>query len=178
MAIVAVPNGVEIKKVTKAQETALNKLINSQRDENTLQTAIKVAIPTVAFVGVAGVAIATTFAYLRDVDLPTVKDIATGAGDLVSDAIVNGVEAVTGKQQPKTPEYITLGDGRTVGPLPICKRWETDYTEVMEKIAQGETNSVTGTIVGALVQKNIIKQMKNNNCQRPVVIPQSQWDEV
>ncbi len=178
MGIAAIPQGVEIKKLTATQERALDKLLKAQRDENTLQTAIRVAIPTVAFVGVAGAAIATTFAYLKDIELPTVKDIVTGGGDLVSDVIVGGVDTIVGKQQPKTPEYIVLGDGRKVGPLTICKRWETDYVDVMEQIAEGEADSITGTVVGALLQKNIIKQMKKQGCERPVVIPASQWDEV
>ena len=50
MAIVAIPRGVEITKVTKAQERALDKLLKAQRDENTIQTAIRVAIPTLAFI--------------------------------------------------------------------------------------------------------------------------------
>jgi len=174
MGIAAIPQGVEIKKLTPTQERALDKLLKAQRDENTLQTAIRVAIPTVAFVGVAGVAIATTFAYLKDIELPTAKDIVTGAGDLVSDAIVGGVDAIVGQRQPKTPEYLPSG----AGPIPICKRWETDYVDVMAQIAEGEADSITGTIVGALLQKDIIKQMKKIGCDRPVVIPQSQWDEV
>ena len=156
MAIVAVPPGVEIKKLTPTQERALDKLLKAQRDENTLQTAIGVAIPTVAFVGVAGAAIATTFAYLKDIELPTVKDIVTGGGEIVSDVIVGGVDTIVGKQQPKTPEYLPSG----AGPIPICKRWETDYVDVMAQIAEGEADSITGTIVGALLQKDIIKQMK------------------
>ena len=174
MAIAAIPQGVEIKKITATQKRALDELLKAQRDENTLQTAIRVAIPTVAFVGVAGVAIATTFAYLKDIELPTVKDIATGAGDLVSDVIVGGVDALVGEQQPVTPEYLPSG----AGPIPICKRWETDYVTTLEQISQGEADSITGTIVGALVQKNIIKQMKKRGCDRPMTIPQSQWDEV
>ena len=174
MGIAAIPQGVEIKKLTPTQERALDKLLKAQRDENTLQTAIRVAIPTVAFVGVAGVAIATTFAYLKDLELPTVKDIVTGAGDLVSDTIVGGVDALVGEQQPVTPEYLPSG----AGPIPICKRWETDYVTTLEQISQGEADSITGTIVGALVQKNIIKQMKKRGCDRPMTIPQSQWDEV
>jgi hypothetical protein len=174
MAIAAIPQGVEIKKITATQKRALDELLKAQRDENTLQTAIRVAIPTVAFVGVAGVAIATTFAYLKDLELPTVKDIVTGAGDLVSDTIVGGVDALVGEQQPVTPEYLPSG----AGPIPICKRWETDYVTTLEQISQGEADSITGTIVGALVQKNIIKQMKKRGCDRPMTIPQSQWDEV
>ena len=174
MPIAAIPQGVEIKKLTPTQERALDKLLKAQRDENTLQTAIRVAIPTVAFVGVAGVAIATTFAYLKDIDLPTVKDITTGAGDLVSDVIVGGVDALVGEQQPVTPEYLPSG----AGPIPICKRWETDYVGTLESIAQGDADSIVGTVAGALVQKNIIKQMKKRGCERPNSIPATQWNEV
>jgi hypothetical protein len=174
MPIAAIPQGVEIKKLTPTQQKALDKLLRQQRDENTLQTAIRVAIPTVAFVGVAGAAIATTFAYLKDIELPTVKDIVTSGGDLVSDVIVNGVDTIVGKQQPKTPEFLPSG----AGPIPICKRWETDYVDVAEQIAQGEADSPVGVVVGALLQKNIIKQMKKQGCERPVIIPATQWDEV
>ena len=174
MGIAAIPQGVEIKKLTPTQERALDKLLKAQRDENTLQTAIRVAIPTVAFVGVAGAAIATTFAYLKDIELPTVKDIVTGGGELVSDVIVGGVDTIVGKQQPKPPEYLPSG----AGPIPICKRWETDYVDVMAQIQEGEADSIKGTIVGALLQKNIITQMKKQGCDRPVGIPASQWDEV
>jgi hypothetical protein len=174
MGIAAIPQGVEIKKLTPTQERALDKLLKAQRDENTLQTAIRVAIPTIAFVGVAGVAIATTFAYLKDIDLPTAKDIVTGAGDIVSDTIVGGIDALAGEQQPVTPEYLPSG----AGPIPICKRWETDYVGTLETIAQGGADSITGTVVGALVQKNIIKQMKKRGCERPNSIPATQWNEV
>ena len=178
MPIAAIPQGVEIKKLTPTQEKALDKLLRQQRAENTLQPAIRVAIPTVAFVGVAGAAIATTFAYLKDIELPTVKDIVTSGGDLVSDVIVSGVDTIVGKQQPKTPEYIVTDAGTTIGPLTICQRWETDYVDVAEQIAQGEADSPVGVVVGALLQKNIIKQMKKNGCERPVIIPATQWDEV
>ena len=89
------------------------------------------------------------FAYLKDIELPTVKDIVTSGGDLVSDVIVSGVDTIVGKQQPKTPEYLPSG----AGPIPICKRWETDYVDVAEQIAQGEADSPVGVVVGALLQK-------------------------
>jgi hypothetical protein len=174
MPIAAVPQGVEIKKLTPTQEKALDKLLKAQRDENTLQTAIRVAIPTIAFVGVAGVAIATTFAYLKDIELPTPKDIVTGAGDLVSDTILDGLGALAGEQQPLTPEYLPSG----AGPIPICKRWETDYVGTLESIAEGKAEGAFGTITAALAQKNIIKQMKKRGCKRPSTIPATQWDEV
>ena len=87
MAIVAIPRGVEITKVTKAQERALDKLLKAQRDENTIQTAIRVAIPTLAFVGVAGVGIATTLAYLKDLEIPSVSQVAENAGSAVANPL-------------------------------------------------------------------------------------------
>ena len=174
MGIAAIPQGVEIKKLTPTQEKALDKLLRQQRDENTLQTAIRVAIPTIAFVGVAGAAIATTFASLKDIELPTVKDIVIGGGDLVSDVIVGGVDTIVGKQQPKPPEYLPSG----AGPIPSWKRWETDYVDVMAQIEEGEAEGYVGTVVGSLLQKKIIKQMKKQGSDRPMIIPASQWDEV
>jgi hypothetical protein len=173
MPIAAVPQGVEIKKLTPTQERALDKLLKAQRDENTLQTAIRVAIPTIAFVGVAGVAIATTFAYLKDIDLPTTKDIVAGAGDIVSDTIIGGIDALTGEQQPVTPEFLPSG----AGPIPRCKRWETDYVTAKETEAQKGTLGPLDTVFGALTMKRIIQNMKREGCERPVTIPLAQWNE-
>jgi hypothetical protein len=48
----------------------------------------------------------------------------------------------------------------------------------MGQIEEGEAEGYVGTVVGALLQKNIIKQMKKQGCDRPMIIPASQWDEV
>ena len=169
MAIAAIPPGVEIKKLTPTQQKALDKLLQQQRDENTLQTAIRVAIPTLAFVGVAGVGIATTFAYLKDIELPSVKDLVTGvtvdAGSLVADTIT----AVVGRNDPKTPEFTPSG----AGPIPRCTRWESDYVDTVKE----NSGPVEGTIL-AVAQLNIIKNMKAEGCTKPMSINQSQWDKV
>jgi len=174
MVVAAIPPGVTIEKITPAQKRALDELLKKQQDENTLQAVLKVAIPTLAFVGVSGVAIATTFAYLKNIDLPTGKEIAKSAGGIVSDIIVGGVDAVVGEQQPKTPEYLPSGRG----PLSRCLRWETDYVELQGAIQAGEADSMGGTVIAALLLKRIIKQMKKEGCSKPVTIPQTQWDEV
>ncbi len=172
MGIAAIPTGVEIKKLTKTQERALDKLLKAQRDENTLQTAIRVAVPTLAFVGVAGVAIATTFAYLKDIPLPSVKEIITNAGVDTGSVVADVITTVVGRDNPQTPEYTPSG----AGPIPRCKRWETDYVNSVA-LAQGDTG-YGETVALALGQLNIIKNMKADGCDRPMVIPQSQWDKV
>ena len=166
MAIVAIPRGVEITKVTKAQERALDKLLKAQRDENTIQTAIRVAIPTLAFVGVAGVGIATTFAYLKDLEIPSVSQVAENAGSAVANTLLN---VLPSPDTPLTPEVTELGTT-----LPICKRFEADY--VSQNEIRHELPFVGGTLQ-ALAQLDTIRKMKKNGCTRPSIIPQSQWDQ-
>jgi hypothetical protein len=149
MAIVAIPRGVEITKVTKAQERALDKLLKAQRDENTIQTAIKVAIPTLAFVGVAGVGIATTFAYLKDLEIPSVSQVAQNAGSVVANTLLN---VLPSPDTPLTPEVTQLGTT-----LPICKRFEADY--VSQNEIRNELPFVGGTLQ-ALAQLDTIRKMK------------------
>ena len=166
MAIVAIPRGVEITKVTKAQERALDKLLKAQRDENTIQTAIRVAIPTLAFVGVAGVGIATTFAYLKDLEIPSVSQVAEIGGSSVAKTLLN---VLPSPDTPLTPEVTELGTT-----LPICKRFEADY--VSQNEIRNELPFVGGTLQ-ALAQLDTIRKMKKNGCTRPSIISQSQWDQ-
>ncbi len=170
MSIAAIPPGVEIKKLTKTQERALDKLLKAQRDENTLQTAIRVAVPTLAFVGVAGIGIVTTFAYLKDIELPSVKDIVKNAGvdagGLVADVITN----VVGRENPRTPEFTPSG----AGPIPRCQRWETDYLD--SRVRQDKASEFEKPLI-ALGQLNILKNMKSEGCSKPPRVPQNQWDQ-
>ncbi len=169
MAIAAIPPGVEIKKLTPTQERALDKLLKSQRDENTLQTAIRVAVPTLAFVGIAGIGIVTTFAYLKDIELPSVKDIVKGAGVDAGSIVADVITTIVGRDNPRTPEFTPSG----AGPIPRCTRWESDYVNTIK-----DDPSPYETVLLATAQLNIIKNMKAEGCTRPSSIKQSQWDKV
>jgi len=169
MAIAAIPPGVEIKKLSPTQEKALDKLLKQQRDENTLQTAIRVAVPTLAFVGIAGIGIATTFAYLKDIELPSVKDLVTGATVDAGSIVADTISVIVGRNDPKTPEFTPSG----AGPIPRCTRWESDYVDTIKD----NSGPVESTIL-AVAQLNIIKNMKAEGCTKPSVIKQNQWDKV
>ena len=169
MGISAIPPGVEIKKLTKTQERALDKLLKAQRDENTLQTAIRVAVPTLAFVGVAGIGIVTTFAYLKDIELPSVKDIVKGAGVDAGGIVADVITTVIGRDNPRTPEFTPSG----AGPIPRCQRWESDYVTTIKD----DPGPIETTLL-ATAQLNIIKNMKAEGCSRPSSIPARQWNEV
>ena len=169
MPIAAIPQGVEIKKLTPTQERALDKLLKAQRDENTLQTAIRVAVPTLAFVGVAGIGIVTTFAYLKDIELPSVKDIVKGAGVDAGGIVADVITTVIGRDNPRTPEFTPSG----AGPIPRCQRWESDYVTTIKD----DPGPIETTLL-ATAQLNIIKNMKAEGCSRPSSIPARQWNEV
>ena len=169
MGISAIPPGVEIRKLTPMQERALDKLLKSQRDENTLQTAIRVAVPTLAFVGVAGIGIVTTFAYLKDIELPSVKDIVKGAGVDAGGIVADVITTVIGRDNPRTPEFTPSG----AGPIPRCQRWESDYVTTIKD----DPGPIETTLL-ATAQLNIIKNMKAEGCSRPSSIPARQWNEV
>jgi len=174
MPVIAIPKDIEFRKVTPTQQKSLEKITS----ENKKKLLTAVAIPTIALTSLA---IVGGTAYLfreqiknfieenkdRLIEAITgkIKDAATGAGDIVSDTIVT----VVGRDEPQTPEFTPSG----AGPIPRCKRWESDYVTTIK-----DDPSPTEIVLLALAQKNIIKNMKREKCDRPSSIPQSQWDEV
>jgi len=174
MPVIAIPKDIEFRKVTPTQQKSLEKIMSDSKN-NTLRA---VAIPTIALSTLAIVG-GTAFLFRdqikefvqENVDDLTgaitekIKGVVTGAGDIVSDTIVT----VVGRDEPQTPEFTPSG----LGPIPRCKRWESDYVTTIK-----DDPSPTEIVLLALAQKNIIKNMKRDKCDRPSIIPQSQWDDV
>ena len=174
MPVIAIPKDIEFRKVTPTQQKSLDKIMSDSKN-NTLRA---VAIPTIALSTLAVVG-ATAFLFrdqlktfvdenidnLGEAVTDKVKGVVTGAGDIVSDTIVS----IVGRDEQKTPEFTPSG----LGPIPRCKRWESDYVSTIK-----DDPSPTEIVLLALAQKNIIKNMKREKCDRPSVIPQSQWDDV
>ena len=174
MPIIAIPKDIEFRKVTPTQQKSLEKIMSDSKN-NTLRA---VAIPTIALSTLAIVG-GTAFLFRdqikefvqENVDDLTgaitekIKGVVTGAGDIVSDTIVT----VVGRDEPQTPEFTPSG----AGPIPRCTRWASDYVDTIK-----DDPSPTEIVLLALAQKNIIKNMKRDKCDRPSSIPQSQWDDV
>ena len=174
MPIIAIPKDIEFRKVTPTQQKSLEKIMSDSKN-NTLRA---VAIPTIALSTLAIVG-GTAFLFRdqikefvqENVDNLTgaitekIKGVVTGAGDIVSDTIVT----VVGRDEPQPPEFTPRG----AGPIPRCDRWASDYVDTIK-----DDPSPTEIVLLALAQKNIIKNMKRDKCDRPAIIPQSQWDDV
>ncbi len=174
MPVIAIPKDIEFRKVTPTQQKSLEKIMSDSKN-NTLRA---VAIPTIALSTLAVVG-ATAFLFrdqlkqfaednidnLGEAITEKVKGVVTGAGDIVS----NTITTVVGRDEPRTPEFTPSG----AGPIPRCQRWASDYVTTIK-----DDPSPTEIVLLALAQKNIIKNMKREKCDRPSVIPQSQWDDV
>jgi len=174
MPVIAIPKDIEFRKVTPTQQKSLEKIM-SETKNNTLRA---VAIPTIALTSLAVVG-GTAFLFrnqlqtfvednkdrLTEAIIEKINDTVTGAGDIVSDTIVT----IVGRDEPKTPEFTPSG----AGPIPRCDRWASDYVDTIK-----DDPSPTEIVLLALAQKNIIKNMKREKCDRPSSIPQSQWDDV
>ena len=174
MPVIAIPKDIEFRKVTPTQQKSLEKIMSDSKN-NTLRA---VAIPTIALSTLAIVG-GTAFLFrdqlkqfaednidnLGEAIAEKIKGVVIGAGDIVSDTITT----VVGRDEPRTPEFTPSG----LGPIPRCKRWESDYVTTIK-----DDPSPTEIVLLALAQKNIIKNMKREKCNRPSIIPQSQWDDV
>ena len=178
MPIAAIPQGVELRKITPTQKNALDDLLKKQKEGSLLQTAIAVTIPSVALLVASGAAVALFYykdeleEYIRN--LPTT--VATAAGGKVADVITDlggAVAKAAGfSDDPTTPEYLPSG----VGPLSRCKRWEVDATEILSRIQTGNL-SKSQTVKAALALKRVAKNMKAEGCSRPASITTVQWNE-
>ena len=184
MPIAAIPPGVELRKISAVQKRALDDLIKKQKDSSLLRTTAMVAIPSLVIFGLGAGALGLYF-YKNELET-WVKElphtVATAAGGKVANIIVDAggavLEAVAPDlaAQPTTPEYIEAG-GRRIGPLSICKRWETDATEWLSVVQSKPDMGKAETTLAATLGLRIIKNMKKLGCDRPLAFTQAQWDE-
>ena len=174
MPVIAIPKDIEFRKVTAAQQKGLEKLLKESKG-NVLRA---VAIPTIAFSAIALIG-GTAFLF-RDQIKEFVEENVDNLGEAIKDKAVGLVETagggvadiittVVGRDEPRTPEFTPSG----AGPIPRCTRWESDYVDTIK-----DNPSPTEVVLLALAQKNIIKSMKYEKCDKPSIIPQSQWDDV
>ena len=178
MPITAVPQGVELRKLSAVQKRAVDDLLAKQRESSLIENFVTSALPALAFAGVGGAAVLVAYSYLNDLKNPTAKEVAkaitTAAGEIVSDVVIDvggGLAKAAGfEDNPTTPEFLPSG----LGPLSRCKRWEVDAVEIVSRI-QGGLNEVE-KVQAALALKRVIKNMKKEGCDRPTAISIDQWE--
>jgi hypothetical protein len=174
MPIAAIPQGVEIRKITSVQKKALDELLGKERESNSLTTALLVGIPSI----VAGSAV---LAYVfkdemkqwlqdqQDTLLDAAKKVVTGTGEGIVDIVLDAGNKIF-RNDPVTPKMVAGSE------LSRCTRWAVDATDTLGRIQTGNLTKTQQT-QAALNLIYIAKNMKIEGCSRPSAISQAQWDQ-
>jgi len=158
------PDGKTFKKLNATQTRALERYYKRLKRTN------QDNLPIVLGAGM----LAGAYVFKEEMKLK-LDELPIDAGEGVADIILK-VQDVIFPQNPNTPEFIII-DGREIGPLSRCKRWEADATDVLAAIQlKGSDISRTETVAFALALKRIINNMKKEDCERPLAITQTQWE--
>jgi len=175
MPIVAIPPGVELRKISAVQKKALDELVKNTNGSTTKNTAILVGVPALV-VGLGALA------YLfKDEVKETVKeswnDVKQYAEGIPAGALTGAIDAgfglgkeITGVdlQAVREAEVGTIFEGTTV-----CERYEYDLVDLYGR----ETNFFTAPLVGLNIREKL-KGMKKAGCDKPPYVPQIDWDRV
>jgi len=159
------PDGKTFKKLNATQTRALERYYKRLKRTN------QDNLPIVLGAGM----LAGAYVFKEEMKLK-LDELPIDAGEGVADIILK-VQDVIFPQNPNTPEFIII-DGREIGPLSRCQRWEADATDVLSAIQlKGSDISRTETVAFALALKRIINNMKKEDCERPLAITQAQWED-
>jgi len=169
MPIAAVPQGLELRKISAVQKRALDDLLYKQKETSLTSTALMVGLPTVI---IGGVALTYLFKdelkedfeniknYVQELPASTYKAILGEGFDIGK--TLTGVDL----SAPTPATTGTIFEGKKV-----CERYEYDLVTLYSK----ETNFVTAPLVGLQIQQKL-KGMKRNNCSKPPYVEQKNWD--
>jgi len=186
MALELLPDGKTFKKLTGAQSGALERYYKRAREEPLSKSMI---LPS-AMIAVAGIG-ALAYVFKDEIQkwfeeqqkdiAEWIKGLPVAAGGAVADTIVDSggaiLEAIEpGRGGPATLEFITI-NGREIGPLSVCQRWEYDAADWLALIQSKPDMGRIETVLAALTAKRIIKNMKALGCSKPAAFTTNQWKD-
>ena len=172
MPIAAIPQGVEIRKISAVQKRALDELLKQQKDQTLLQSAIVTLVPSFTALTLGGL-----FAYIfihRDTIADQYEqlkqDFFSGAGKTFTDfgkTITGG--AIAADVPSKAPETGTVFENMTT-----CQLFEYDITELFSKMDDA-TDPFSKFAIGFNLQQKY-SGMKKAGCPKPPRVDQDNWN--
>jgi len=172
MPIAAIPQGVEIRKISSVQKRALDELLRQQKEQTLLQSAMVALIPSVT-----ALTIAATFGYIyihRDTIADQYEqlkqDFFSGTGKAFTDfgkTITGG--AIVADQPSKQAEEGTIFQNMTK-----CQLYEYDIVELFSRM-DSANDPFTKFAIGYNLQQKY-SGMKKEGCPKPARVSQSDWD--
>jgi len=166
------PDGETFRKLTKAQNGALERHYKRQRPSLLDEAAaplISTGLPIVA-----GTALAAVAYIFRETLQEELANVGGGVGKFVNEGIWNTavfplMDATGVWKDPKTTKMVLLNpeasprDYTYAGPLTRCQRWETDLVEYGES---------------GLDRAFILRRMIDEGCEKPVSVEQGEWSRL
>ena len=169
------PDGETFKKLTKAQEAALDRHYKRQRPSLLDEAAaplISSGLPIVVATALASIAY-----IFRDNLRDELANLGGGVGQFINEGIWDTAlfplfDALGAHQDPKTPEMVLVNpdanprDYTYIGPLTRCQRWETDLVDREAKNG------------GGIDRAFILRRMKDEGCDKPGFVDTDEWSRV
>ena len=180
MPLTAVPQGVEIRKLSAAQKRALDKLLESQNGSSTKNTALAVGIPTIAL-AIGGMAF-----LFKDEIKETVKeswdDIKEFAEGIPAGMFTGTIDAgfALGKEITGVDLEATTGRAAEVfgDTISLCEQYEYDLVELQQRVDATPSWNVVAIAALGLGKRSKLKGMKAAGCTKPPYINQQDWNRV
>jgi len=173
MPIAAIPQGVEIRKISAVQKRALDELLKQQKDQTLLQSAIVTLVPSFTALTLGGL-----FAYIfihRDTIADQYEqlkqDFFSGAGKTFTDfgkTITGG--AIAADVPSNAPETGTVFEN-----MNTCQLFEYDITELFGKMDDAKGNPLAEFAIGYNLQQKYAG-MKKAGCPKPPRVDQDNWN--
>ena len=183
MPIAAIPQGIELRKISAGQQKAIDELLKKQKETSLLNSAI----PSTALLIVAGGA-GMIFLF-KDQIREWAESQAGNLGQAIKNFIVGGTVSAGGGVadiftdtlnrvftfNPTTPATFVDAQGN-VQTLTRCQRWENDANDQLAKVQAGGLSRSEKVEIATTILL-IAKNMKSEGCEKPTSISQAQWNE-
>ena len=172
MPITAIPQGVEIRKISSVQKKALDDLLKQQKEHSLLQTAMVALIPSITALTIAG-----TFAYVfihRDTIADKYEELKQDFSKGVTQGFTDFGKTITGGAIAADVPVHTPEKGTVFENMNTCQLFEYDIVELFSRM-DNANDPFTKFAIGYNLQEEY-KGMKKAGCPKPARIKQEDWD--
>jgi len=180
MPIAAIPPGVEIRKLSAAQNKALNKLMENQNGSSSKNTALAVGIPTVAL-AIAGMAYLFRSEIKENIK-ENWNDIKSFAEGIPAGMFTGTIDAgfALGKEITGVDLEATTGRAAEVfgDTISLCEQYQYDLVELQQRVDATPSWNVVAIAALGLGKRSKLKGMKKAGCTKPPYIDQNDWNRV
>jgi hypothetical protein len=171
MPIAAIPQGVEIRKISSVKKRALDELLKHQKEQTLLQTAMVALIPSATALTIAAGA-----GYLfihRDTIADQYQQLKEDLFGAVGQGFADFGKTITGGAIAADEPSNQPEEGTVFQNLTKCQLFEYDITELFGRMENA--SFLDKFAIGFNLQQKY-RGMKKEGCPKPARVRQEDWD--